>query len=235
MVSGVAALDRAHNGDDPPCTVPGPWHVAPAATGDAGAGADSPMSAAAGSHYLSGSDGESATASPSQRVPRASAVPSGADPSVWRPAVAADAVAGSIGYCSQEGSAGTVLTVDGASGVAFDVGLLSRVARFHRMHPSVLKLPFSPATPVGRRQYLGQVTYHSWTSPGTGCWQLTTSESPGEGLIAIYDIAGTYLSTRLLFSSALASVLPRIDRGDVPSPLGVLDGVWWREVVPPRR
>ena len=55
--------------------------------------------------------------------------------------------------------------------------------------------------------------------------------SPSEGCIAIYDIAGTYLSTRLLFSSALASVLPPIDRGDVPSALGVLDGVWWREVL----
>ena len=99
------------------------------------------------------------------------------------------------------------------------------------MHPSVLELPFSPATPVGRRQYLGPVTYHSWTYPGVGCWQLSTSESPDEGRIAIYDIAGTYLSTRLLFSSALASVLPPIDRGDVPSPLGVLDGVWWRDGV----
>ena len=88
------------------------------------------------------------------------AVSSGADPSIWRSAASADAGSASVGHCSQ-GSAGTVLTVEGMDGIAFDVGLLPHTARFHFTHPSVLELPFSSATPVGRRQYLGPVTYHT--------------------------------------------------------------------------
>ena len=43
-------------------------------------------------------------------------------------------------------------------------------------------------------------------------------------------MVGTYCYVRLLSSSAPTSVLPPVDRGDVPSALGVFDGIWWREV-----
>ena len=65
---------------------------------------------------------------------------------------------------------------------------------------------------------------------GAGCSHLLRHDAPAAGRFATYDMVGTYLSVRLLSSTAPTSVLPPIDRGDVPSPLGVLDAVWWREV-----
>ena len=43
-------------------------------------------------------------------------------------------------------------------------------------------------------------------------------------------MAGGFLSVQLLCNTAPESVLPPVDRGDVPSPLGVLDAVWWSAV-----
>lgn len=43
-------------------------------------------------------------------------------------------------------------------------------------------------------------------------------------------MAGGFLSVQLLCNTAPESVLPPVDHGDVPSPLGVLDAVWWSAV-----